>query len=299
MIEDDGKFSLSIQESENINLKMEPYTIIGDANAIYNQGYETGFKKGEKQGYNKALEEYDLDQLFFVKTSDDSYNANSSRAFTEYITEIDFAKFSEKHKKTNFYNFFYYWGGKSLTVKNLDTSKAVSFRNMFYKCDYLTCLDVKGFDTSNVTNLYYAFSGCSSLKELDLSTWNTENVTDVTRMFSNNGSLEKLNLSSWHLPKVKSLSNVFIGCSKLKDIIWGQNWADNKDFISLELTECPLSKECIIDLADKIQDKSDTSLFPNTYKVVIASSQKSQFTEDELTSLANRFTSKNWSLVWS
>ncbi len=55
----------------------------------------------------------------------------------------------------------------------------------------------------------------------------------------------------------------------------------------------------IFDLADKIQDKSNTSLFPNTYQVVIASSQKSQFTEDELTSLANRFTSKNWSLVWS
>lgn len=48
MIEDDGKFSLSIQESENINLKMESYTIIGNADAIYNKGYADGEEYGKK-----------------------------------------------------------------------------------------------------------------------------------------------------------------------------------------------------------------------------------------------------------
>ena len=48
MIEDDGKFSLSIQESENINLKMESYTIIGNAEELYNKGYADGEEYGKK-----------------------------------------------------------------------------------------------------------------------------------------------------------------------------------------------------------------------------------------------------------
>lgn len=80
---------------------------------------------------------------------------------------------------------------------------------------------------------------------------------------------------------------------------FGNNWASNIYVTSFEMKQSPLSKASILDLASKIADKSDKSVYTGTYKVSLKSSQKSLFTEDELTALANQFTAKNWTLAWS
>ena len=92
---------------------------------------------------------------------------------------------------------------------------------------------------------------------------------------------------------------MFYSCSKLTNVIFGDNWASNFQITTFEMHNSPLSKESILDLATKIADKSDTSVYTGTYTVKLKSSQKSLFTEDELTALANQFTAKNWTLAWS
>ena len=57
MIEDNARTPIGISESENINLKMETYTIIGNADAIYNQGYSAGFAKGEEKGFEQGYKD--------------------------------------------------------------------------------------------------------------------------------------------------------------------------------------------------------------------------------------------------
>ena len=57
MTEDNARIPMGMAEPENINLKMESYTIIGDADAIYNKGYSDGYSKGEEYGKANAPSE--------------------------------------------------------------------------------------------------------------------------------------------------------------------------------------------------------------------------------------------------
>lgn len=51
MVEDNAKTAIVMTEPEELNLKVEAYTVIGDADAIYNQGFQAGEEKGFEQGY--------------------------------------------------------------------------------------------------------------------------------------------------------------------------------------------------------------------------------------------------------
>ena len=145
-------------------------------------------------------------------------------------------------------------------------------QSMFCGCYVVESLDLSNFDTSKVTYMGGMFRDCDKLTTLDLSSFDTSNVVDMGNMFANDG--------------------------KLENVIFGNNWASNKSISTVDFYYCPLSKASILDLANKIADKSDTSIYTGTYKVRVKSSQKGLFTEEEQIELANRFTAKNWTFVF-
>ena len=145
----------------------------------------------------------------------------------------------------------------------------------------------------------YMFYECTSLTSLDLSSLNTSNVTNMKSMFHYNYNLTSLDVSNLNTSNVTNMSYMFGSCSSLSEVTFGNNWASNSKITSFEINTCPLSKDSILDLANKIADKSDTSVYTGTYTVKLKSSQKSLFTEEELTALAGQFTAKNWTLAWS
>lgn len=72
MVEDNARTPIGISEPENINLKMEAYTIIGNADEIYNKGYETGFKDGEEQGFDNGYKAGEEDGI--LKGDEQGFN---------------------------------------------------------------------------------------------------------------------------------------------------------------------------------------------------------------------------------
>ena len=57
MTENNARIPINMTEPVDLNLKMESYTIIGNADAIYNKGYADGEAKGFEQGYKDGTED--------------------------------------------------------------------------------------------------------------------------------------------------------------------------------------------------------------------------------------------------
>ena len=152
---------------------------------------------------------------------------------------------------------------------------------------------------SNASDCSEMFSSCIKVASLDVSNWDTSNVTSMNMMFLSCEVLTSLDLSNWDTSNVTDMGYMFYYCYELSNVIFGNNWASHKSNSKIETQYSPLSKASILDLANKIADKSDTSVYTGTQTVKLKKSQQSLFTEDELTALANQFTSKNWTLAWS
>ena len=313
MTENNARIPINMTEPVDLNLKMESYTIIGNADAIYNQGFQAGEEKGFENGYSnghsegfnlgyqQAIQDNTVEQISEIRTVKD-FNVNLVTSalckITVLLESIDMSFISEKGI-LDFSYFFYYGNMESLKLLNFDASNITSLFYTFCQCTKLKSINTNEWNVSRVTNLERAFSNCSSIVSLDMNNWNTSQVTSMNRLFYYCSSMENLNMSGWNTSNVIDIGQAFAGCSKLKEVTFGNNWASNSNITSFEINNCPLSKESILDLANKIADKSDTSVYTGTYTVKLKSSQKSLFTEEELTALANQFTAKNWSLAWS
>lgn len=85
MIEDNARTLIGISEPENINLKMEAYAIIGDADAIYNQGYSAGFAKGEETGFDAGYKAGEEDGI--LKGDEQGFNRGYEQGKEDGIEE--------------------------------------------------------------------------------------------------------------------------------------------------------------------------------------------------------------------
>ena len=214
------------------------------------------------------------------------------------LQSLDLSSF-DTSKVTSIKNMFRYCSAlTSLDLSNFNTSQVTSLENMFQGVA-LTSLDLSSFDTSKVTSLYGVVADCQKLASINLSSFDTSKVTNMDQLFYYCSALTSLDLSNFDTSKVTSLDYAFYYCNTLENVIFGDNWASNSRITSFEMVQSPLSKASILDLASKIADKSDTSVYTGTYTVKLKSSQKSLFTEEELTALAGQFTAKNWTLAWS
>ena len=115
-------------------------------------------------------------------------------------------------------NSCFYFEGKKLTIKSLDTSNVTDMSCMFAVRQYVTSLEVSKFDTSKVTDMHSMFGSCKSLQSLNLSNFNTSNVTDMNNMFSYCSSLTSLDLSNFNTSNVTDMYSMFSHCSRLTSL---------------------------------------------------------------------------------
>lgn len=235
-----------------------------------------------------------------LKNLDTSNATNMYGMFSraERIVTIDFGTF-DTSKVTTMESMFSVSNFSEVDkLSNWDVSKVTTVRSMFSSCRNFSSIDLTKWITSSLTSTNQMFyQNSNNLKTVNLSGWDTTKLTDMYGMFSYSNYLETVNLSGWDTSKVTSI-NIFDNCYNLKNVTFGNNWASNPNVTSISYSSCPFTKDTILDLANKIADKSDTSVYTGTYTVKLKSSQKNVFTSDEQTTLANLFTSKNWTLSW-
>ena len=111
----------------------------------------------------------------------------------------------------------------SIDLRNVDTSKMTSARNMFCCCS-ATEINLSEFNTSNVTNMDRMFLNCH-IEELNLRGFNTSKVAIMEYMFKG-CSANKIDVSSFDTSNVTSMSAMFarISC----DIIGLENFDTSK-----------------------------------------------------------------------
>ena len=125
----------------------------------------------------------------------------------------------------------------TIDLSGWDTRKATDMSGMFIECSNLNNIILgENWDTSNVTTMTGMFANCSSLSEngVDLSRFNTKNVTTfgiynsttskARGIFQGCSSLVNVDLSGWSSESLTSVQNMFRDCSKLKSVVFGENF---------------------------------------------------------------------------
>lgn len=105
------------------------------------------------------------------------------------------------------YLFYYCIKLKSIDLRGVDTSKAVTMEGMFESCYSLKVLDLSSFNTKNVRNMDDMFCGDDNLLNIDVSSFDTRNVTTADRMFASCNHLKRLDLSNFDLRNLKTTSH--------------------------------------------------------------------------------------------
>ena len=121
---------------------------------------------------------------------------------------------SNEEKKRNYLN----ENEKVKIIKIIINYQVISFKDLFYNCDYISSINFKIFNRINITDMSDMFSICSSLEELNLSNFNTKNVTNMSNMFYICSKIKELNLSNFNTNNVTNMSFMFCGCSSLKEL---------------------------------------------------------------------------------
>ena len=162
---------------------------------------------------------------------------------------------------------------------------------LFYSCEGLKKIDnLNLLDTSKVTLMNHMFSGCSSLTSLDLSNFDTSQVTNMSYMFSACSSLTSLDLSNFDTSQVTNMSYMFRACSRLTSLTLGPNWASNNSITSFDLSYCPLTKESVLDVLNKLADRTATTSKPT---LKLKSTVKALLSDEEI----KIATDKGWTVA--
>lgn len=104
---------------------------------------------------------------------------------------------------------------ETLNVSEFKTIRVTSMKEMFAGCSKLKNLDVKNFRTANVKDISAMFKDCSALTSIDVSIFNTANVENFASMFSGCSNLNEIYLQDFSTAKAKSMGGMFKGCTSL------------------------------------------------------------------------------------
>ncbi len=146
---------------------------------------------------------------YYATNSQPPWRSNSGQIttveFLDEITPISTSRWFENFTKLT----------TILNVENLNTSRTIDMRHMFYYCNTLETIDVSRFDISEVRYMYRMFASCKSLKTLDLSSWGQNNVKDMSSMFEACENLESVNISNLDISNVTNMQCMFYQCKSL------------------------------------------------------------------------------------
>ena len=232
--------------------------------------------KGDSTNNAVAIKElYDI----FTETKTQLTPANIKKGKTVLGVEGDYwnIKMGEKQISGN-------------PITSLTTGYQLSNVSSFQNLSSLTSLDLSNFDTSQVTNMNSMFFNCSSLTNLDLSNFGTSQVTRMGLMFQSCPSLTSLDLSNFDTSQVTNMDSMFFNCPSLTSLTIGPNWASNNSIYSFDLSSCPLTKESVLDVLNKLADRTATTNKPT---LKLKSTVKALLSDDEI----KIATDKGWTVA--
>lgn len=120
---------------------------------------------------------------------------------------------------------------ESIDFSGLDTSEAVSMKEMFCGCNNLQEIVLGDcFDTHSATDMAGMFSGCAKLEKIELSSFNTSAVTNMSQMFHNCPGIKVLDMTSFDTANVERMDGMFSNSetSALETVYVSDGWNIDK-----------------------------------------------------------------------
>ena len=138
-------------------------------------------------------------------------------------------------------------------------------------------------------SMNYAFYGMQ-LRSLEFGDVDTSRETSMWSMFNYCSSLTSLDLSNFDTSKVINMGSMFNSCSSLTSLTLGANWASNNSITSFDLSYCPLTKESVLDVLNKLADRTATTNKPT---LKLKSTVKALLSDEEI----KIATDKGWTVA--
>ena len=160
-----------------------------------------------------------------------------------------------------------HWGDKEFKASNVSS--------MFAKCEALESVLLPKFIRS-ISSFTYMFDGCKKIKNIDLTSVSFSMPSSIASVFNGCKSLESVNFSTLDTRQVTSADNVFGSCTSLANIIFPENLFPNKGFDDLNLSACPLTHDCAVDIFNKLATRT------NSPTLKLSSTTKGYLTESEI-----------------
>ena len=224
-----------------------------------------------------------------------------------YVNEIDFSNVTW-HVDNGIIRYFFYnmfsltkitWGN----FMSYSTHDELDCLSMFDGCNRLETVDLSSFGTKNLIMVERMFTNCSRLKSVvfgsikfkapsyyslfayceSLETIDTtfldhtyEGVTSVERMFYDCRLLKSIDLSELYTANITKTTGLFNLCDSLTDIKFGNGCFSNTSANLLDLSFCPLTHDCAVDIFNKLAPRD------NSPTLKLSTTTKGYLTDDEI-----------------
>lgn len=176
-----------------------------------------------------------LNSVTFPNTFNTEGVTNFSQMFQRCsgLTEVNISMFETKNVTNTSYMFNDCTNLVSITFPSSSTSDngklfilLENMKEMFASCTSLTQLDLRNFDMQAITTANGAFYNCSMLTDLKFPTDHVimKSAATIQTLFHSCSSLEYLDLSGFQLDAATSLNSFFYGCSKLREVDFGEHF---------------------------------------------------------------------------
>ena len=160
-----------------------------------------------------------------------------------------------------------HWGDKEFTASNVSS--------MFSKCEALESVLLPK-TTRPISSFTYMFDGCKKIKNIDLTSLSFFMPSSMAYVFNGCKSLESVNLSTLDTRQVTTANSAFGGCTSLANIIFSKNLFPNTGFKDLDLSDCPLTHDCAVDIFNKLATRT------NSPTLKLSATTKGYLTENEI-----------------
>ena len=160
-----------------------------------------------------------------------------------------------------------HWGDKEFTASNVSS--------MFAKCEALESVLLPKI-IRPISSFTYMFDGCIKIKNIDLTSVRFSSPSSMASVFNGCKSLESVNLSTLDTRQVTSANSAFGACTSLSNIIFSENLFPNKGFKDLNLSDCPLTHDCAVDIFNKLATRT------NSPTLKLSATTKGYLTENEI-----------------
>ena len=160
-----------------------------------------------------------------------------------------------------------HWGDKEFKASNVSS--------MFAKCEALESVLLPKL-IRPISSFTYVFDGCKKIKNIDLTSVKFDSLSSIASVFNGCKSLESVNLSTLDTRQVTSANSAFGSCTSLTNIIFSENLFPNTGFKDLDLSYCPLSHDCAVDIFNKLATRD------NSPTLKLSTMTKGYLTEDEI-----------------